>query len=76
MKRTIALVVGFTIAFAGRGAAPQSLQQQNEQILQELKAIRLLLEKLAGPLTGQPSGPVPTAAAPVNDNVKLPNITG
>jgi protein-disulfide isomerase len=55
----------------------QSLQQQNDQILNELKAIRQLLEKLAGPL-GAPGQPVPTAAAPapIDDNVKLGNVTG
>jgi protein-disulfide isomerase len=52
----------------------QSLPQQNQEILNELKAIRQLLEKLAGPL-GQPL-PTPTAAAPVDDHVKLANITG
>ena len=56
----------------------QSLQQQNDQILNELKAIRQLLEKLAGPLGGAPGQPVPTAAAPmpVDDKVKLANVTG
>jgi len=51
----------------------QSLSQQNDQILAELKAIRQLLEKLAGPL-----GPVtPTqAVGPVDDKVKLTNVTG
>mgnify|MGYP003576593281 CR=1 FL=1 len=79
MKRTIALVAGLTVAFAGHAAAQQSLQQQNEQILQELKAIRQLLEKLAGPLNGAPAGAVPTTAPapmPVSDNVKLANVTG
>src|SRR4051812_42660355 len=76
MKRAFALIVGITVAFAGRASAQQSLQQQNEQILQELKAIRQLMEKLAGPLNGQPGGQVPTAAAPVNENVKLANVTG
>jgi protein-disulfide isomerase len=77
MKRTLALVVGITVAFAGRATAQQSLQHQNDQILQELRQIRQLLEKLAGPINGQPGAPVPTAAAaPVNDNVKLTNVTG
>ena len=54
----------------------QSLSQQNDQILNELKAIRQLLEKLAGPL-GQPGAPIPTqAAAPTDDNVKLATVTG
>lgn len=53
--------------------AQQSLQQQNEQILNELKAIRQLLERLAGPIGGGAPMPVPTmpAPAPVNDNVRL-----
>lgn len=55
--------------------AQQSLQQQNEQILNELKAIRLLLERLAGPVGG--GAPAPTIApTPVSDNVTLPNVTG
>ena len=58
--------------------AQQSLQQQNEQILNELKAIRQLLERLAGPIGpgGVPTMPVPTAPAPVNDNVSLSSVTG
>lgn len=65
-----------TMALLASAAVPslsaQSLQQQNEQILQELKAIRQLLEKLAGPVNGAPA---PTAApAPVDDHVKLANI--
>jgi protein-disulfide isomerase len=82
MKRTsIALITltAVSLAFLTTPlAAQQSLQQQNEQILQELRAIRQLMEKLAGPLNGAPGGPVPTAAAPapVNDNVKLTNVTG
>jgi protein-disulfide isomerase len=58
----------------------QSLQQQNQEILNELKAIRQLLEKLAGPLgaAGAPAAPAPAprAAAPVNNNVKLTSIAG
>jgi len=77
MKKTLSILATLVLAFGAPVAAQQSLQQQNEQILQELKAIRQLMEKLAGPLNGQPGGPVPTAAAaPVNDNVKLTNITG
>src|SRR5438094_2800126 len=77
MKITVSIFAAFVLTFAAPVAAQQSLQQQNEQILQELKAIRQLMEKLAGPLNGAPGGPVPTAAAaPVNDNVKLANVTG
>jgi protein-disulfide isomerase len=76
LRALIVLVIGLLLA-SGAAPAAQSLQQQNDQILQELKAIRQLLEKLAGPLGGQPGAPVPTqAAAPVNDNVKLANVTG
>ena len=59
-------------------SAQQSLQQQNEQILNELKAIRQLLERLAGPIGGGGvAAPAPTAPPPpVNDNVTLPRITG
>ena len=78
VKRFTWLAVVSTLLFSSIPlGAQQSLQQQNEQILQELRAIRQLMEKLAGPLNGQPGGPVPTAAAaPVNDNVKLANVTG
>ena len=72
MKRLCALAT--LVALAGwpaAASAQQSLQQQNEQILQELKAIRQLLEKLAGPL-GTPAA----AAAPVNERVKLARVTG
>ena len=59
--------------------AQQSLQQQNEQILNELKAIRQLLERLAGPIGpgGLPAPmPSPIPTAPVNDNVSLDSVTG
>src|SRR5262245_15693319 len=48
-------------------ARAQSLPQQNDQILQELRAIRQLLEKLAGPLgaTAPANAGVPGANAPV-----------
>lgn len=75
LRCALALVIG-TIAVAPLGAQ-QSLQQQNEQILNELKAIRQLLERLAGPIGGGVPAPVPTApAAPANDNVSLPSVTG
>jgi protein-disulfide isomerase len=73
------MVLTTTLALAAMLTAPlaaQSLQQQNDQILNELKAIRQLLEKLAGPI-GAPGAPVPTqAAAPVDDHVRLANVTG
>ncbi len=66
--RGAALLFGLLLAAAGAApAAAQSLQQQNDQILNELKAIRQLLEKLAGPL-GQPGAQqagVPSADAEV-----------
>jgi len=55
--------------------AQQSLQQQNEQILNELKAIRQLLERLAGPIGAGAAAPVPTLA-PVNDKVTIGSVTG
>jgi protein-disulfide isomerase len=79
MKKRVILgvIVALVAASASPASAQQSLQQQNDQILQELRQIRQLLEKLAGPINGQPGAPVPTAAAPpVNDNVKLANVTG
>lgn len=64
------------ILFApARAAMAQSVQQQNDQILNELKAIRQLLEKLAEPL-GQ-GGALPAAGAPASDRVKLADaVTG
>src|SRR5262245_4928378 len=70
------LAVAASLLFSSTHLSAQSLQQQNEQILQELKAIRQLLEKLAGPLGGSPGAPVPTAAMPVDDRVKLANVAG
>src|SRR5471032_2808828 len=75
LRASLALAVIGTLLCAGPLSA-QSLSQQNDQILQELKAIRQLLEKLAGPL-GQPGAPVPTAAAaPADDHVRLAAVTG
>jgi protein-disulfide isomerase len=73
MKKRLLLTLCLATGLAAQAAA-QSLQQQNDQILNELRAIRQLLEKLAGPL-GQP---VPTAAAPAptTDKVKLASVTG
>lgn len=69
-----ALIAIVTVVPVG---AQQSLQQQNEQILNELKAIRQLLERLAGPIgPGGVPMPVPTAPAAVNDNVSLSSVTG
>lgn len=77
--RTLATTLGLTVAFAMPAAAQQSLQQQNEQILNELKAIRQLLERLAGPIGGGAAAPAPAPVptAPVNDNVTLSGaVTG
>jgi len=60
-------------------AGAQSLPQQNLEILNELKAIRQLLEKLAGPLgTGGGLAPAPAAPAPaaVNEAVQLTEVSG
>jgi protein-disulfide isomerase len=67
----LALVAG--LIASSPDVSAQSLQDQNQQILNELKAIRQLLEKLAGPLGQQPTGPFPTAA---DDHVKLGDVTG
>jgi protein-disulfide isomerase len=80
MKRVrsglVAAVVAGVVLACGSSVAAQSLSQQNQDILNELRQIRQLLEKLAGPL-GQPAGAaVPTAAAPVDDHVKLAAVTG
>jgi len=68
-----AAILALGVAWTTPAGAQQSLQQQNEQILNELKAIRQLLERLAGPIGGggaaPPTAPIPTA--PVNDNVRL-----
>jgi protein-disulfide isomerase len=74
MKATLVAALALAV---GAPAAAQSLPQQNQDILNELRQIRQLLEKLAGPL-GQPTGgAVPTAAAaPVDDHVKLATVTG
>jgi protein-disulfide isomerase len=74
MLRTFTVLV-LGMAFATPAGAQQSLQQQNEQILTELKAIRQLLERLAGPIGGGAAAPAP--AAPANDNVTLTGaVTG
>jgi protein-disulfide isomerase len=77
-RARLVFLLALAICLAGSGSfvSAQSLSQQNDAILQELKAIRQLLEKLAGPLGGQPGGPIPTAAAPVDDHVKLAAVTG
>jgi protein-disulfide isomerase len=74
----VALTLAVAVAVVAPVGAQQSLQQQNEQILNELKAIRQLLERLAGPIGGGGvPAPVPTMpTAPVNDNVSLPSVTG
>jgi protein-disulfide isomerase len=79
LARHLATITGLWIALA-LPAGAQSLQQQNQEILNELKAIRQLLEKLAGPLgsaapTTAPAAPSP-APMPVNNNVRLTAITG
>lgn len=65
------IFVTFALATAAAPLGAQSLPQQNDQILNELRAIRQLLEKLAGPLDGRPA-----AGAPVSDQVKLAPFAG
>ncbi len=76
--RCVTAVVACGLALTTPLAAQQSLQQQNEQILNELKAIRQLLERLAGPIGpgGAPSLTAPMPTAPVSDNVSVPPVTG
>ncbi len=69
--RTKALVASTVLALMV--IAPltaQSQKQQNDAILNELRAIRQLLEKLTAP-DGPPAAPVPTS-----DKVTLTNLTG
>lgn len=75
VRPAVAAVVA--ILMVAPASAQQSLQQQNEQILNELKAIRQLLERLAGPL-GPGGAPLlaPAVPPPANDNVSLPSVTG
>ena len=75
----MALVAAIAMVAVAPVGAQQSLQHQNEQILNELKAIRQLLERLAGPIGpgGVPAPmPSPVPTAPVNDNVTLSSVTG
>ena len=73
----LAAAIGAAALSVAPLGAQQSLQQQNEQILNELKAIRQLLERLAGPIAGGGVPPMPTApTAPANDSVTLPAVTG
>lgn len=73
--QVVGLVLGASlVAGLAAPAIAQSLPQQNQEILNELKAIRQLLEKLAGPL-GQPTVPA-APPAPVSDKVRLVNVTG
>src|SRR5262245_6473707 len=55
-------------------ASAQTLQQQNQEILNEVRQIRQLLEKLAGPL-GPPSSALANAL-PADNKVKLNSVTG
>ena len=66
--RTKALVASTVLALMV--IAPLTAQSQKQQILNELRAIRQLLEKLTAP-DGPPAAPVPTS-----DKVTLTNLTG
>lgn len=71
-RRTLSAAVGVLLCATSLSA--QSLPQQNQEILNELKAIRQLLEKLAGPLG--PGAPAPTPVGAVaSDRVTLANVT-
>jgi protein-disulfide isomerase len=68
MTKALCALTVFALLF-GAPLAAQSQKQQNEAILNELRAIRQLLEKLAAPVA-------PPAPAPTSDRVKLTNLTG
>jgi protein-disulfide isomerase len=72
MTRPAALIFALALSVAAPCAAQS--QQQNDEVLNELKAIRQLLERLVGALGG--SGQQGPAAAPATDKVKLTNLTG
>jgi len=79
LNRTVWALVLIGVLLAPRPfLSAQSLQQQNIEILNELKAIRQLLEKLAGPLGAGAPAPAPGLApsAPVSDKVTLAKVTG
>jgi protein-disulfide isomerase len=73
MTRFVALI--FALALTGVAPCAAQSQQQHDEVLNELKAIRQLLERLVGAL-GAPGQQGPPAAAPVGDKVKLTNLTG
>jgi len=71
--RWVGALVAAAVLYASRPAAAQSAQQQNQEILNELKAIRQLLETLTTRLTA----PAPTAAAGQPSNrVRLADVSG
>lgn len=74
LKRRLAAAAAVALLMTAPAGA-QALQQQHHEVLNELKAIRQLLEKLAVPL-GRPGAPVPAAAMPVNDRVQLAAVPG
>jgi protein-disulfide isomerase len=68
LKKTLSTLTVFALML-GAPLAAQSQKQQNDAILNELRAIRQLLEKLAAPVG-------PPAPGPTNDKVTLTNLTG
>jgi protein-disulfide isomerase len=70
-----AAVAGLSAATSAQGPAPQApaqpptVQQQNDEILRELRAIRMLLERLTTPPAQQPQAPQPTTG-------KVTNLSG
>ena len=68
MKRLTSFVAA--AVFAAATASAQTVSEQNQEILKELKAIRALLEKLVA------SAPAAPTAAPVDERVSLARVTG
>jgi protein-disulfide isomerase len=73
LRHTGALIIAALLVWAAAPAAAQSVQQQNQEILTELKAIHQLLDTLVSRL----SAPSPAAGAGRPDNrVRLTDLTG
>ena len=72
-SKRLLLAIAVALVLSGGGASAQSAQQQNKEILSELKQIRQLLEKLTTSLEGATPKPAAPAPAP---RVTLSSLTG